>query len=125
MTPEEKVLFEETVREYVEAILQQKKFKEKAEALKDKVVNGMKELGENKFTVDNHYVQLVKKSSNKYIGNQACLSFLKNELNGQYVIEVVDEKALNEAMKKDESLATMCRELYEVVDSNSLTVKEV
>lgn len=95
---------EELIKKYLEA----KKVADDAKATQDELGNQIKELLKNehqgKFIGEEVQAQLVESTRYTYDDKVAVMNYLKSSGMNKYIVEQLDEKALNAEMKKSETL---------------------
>ena len=122
---EEYNMLKENVLKYAELDAQIKELQAQAKALTAEIIKEMEELGQTKYTDSDVQASLVYKTAIKYPDEVKLINQLKAEGLNRFIVETVDNKALNELIKTSNEVATKLNESYTKTTSTALSVKRL
>ncbi len=122
----DKALLDADVREYAELKAKADEIDAKLKEIKARIVDTMEGMQEKKYSNDEYSATISYKENIKYNDEIALIKLLKeDDTLKSYVVETINSKALNELIKKNDSVRTRLKESYSTTTSSALTIKKI
>ena len=121
----DKELLNQDLKEYFERKALIDKLTDENKLLNAKIVKQLEEQQVKKYDSGEYSVTLAYSEKIKYNDEKALIDLLKqDDTLRSFVVETINSKALNDLIKKSESVATRLQESYTKTTSTTLTVKK-
>lgn len=116
-------MIEELIKQYVDLKIKEDEIKAKKEELSDKIKEYLITQPDLRYDNGNVKALLVESTRFSYTDKVKVMTYLKSNKLNNYIKEVIDEPALNKAIKESDSLSQALSNMYNKTIVESLKVE--